>query len=794
MASESQWGRRLQRFGPLAAALVLAIAFFAPLFDPAVQLYYRDTGRLYYPVKLFIAQHLRQGALPLWDTMVECGVSLLGQVTPALFHPATLLYLPLPFDVAFKLNHALGPLLGGYGAYRLARRLGCSVWACLAAGVTYGGSGYLLSVTGSNLPYSLGAGSAPIAVDAVLGFVERPGVGRFAWAGAAVALIAYAGEPQAMQIAGLIALGWALAAGIRNGRALRNFGAVAACGALALCLAAPVVLPAFAELRRSNRGRELSAQQRAVFANHPLRLFGLLVPRAFDDAPEALDDRTTSWTPYTEFFATGDSAFADSIVLGAPALLFALCAAWAGRRGKLLLAGAALFALASTGEALGIDRLLFALVPGSSVFRFAEKLIAPASLLFSLATALGADRALAGSRRAAASLATGAFALAAAGAAAAAVIGAHPADLAEAIAPYGKGHALRFGLAFARELRAGLFDMAALSAVVGLCAIWRAARERRATGLALACCAASVFASCGGLLYTAPLQYVRGPFDLAEKLKARAGPSPTRWRLFVNGQSPAGFSELPARIAATVSVAQALLPQFNSVADIEGMAEYFSASDPGYIAAIQTAPEVMFDLFGVRFVVEMPGAMTAQFARAHGFRKVGFGYWVRETAVRSRAFVAAHATRVASFDQGRAWLDRTAFDARGEAIVRGDRAPSEIVGGRSTAELERLSPTRMLVHAVGPGLLVIGEHYDPGWSARIDGRDAEVLEADLAALGIVLPPGPTTVELRYRPPGFFPGLFVLLAAAGALLLAARLPAPMLQHLLERWTKRTEASR
>src|SRR6185295_4871353 len=145
---------RLLRSAPLLLGFALLALFFAPTLDPRVQLYYRDTGRLYYPVKLFIAEQLRAGHLPFWDPLTECGISLLGQVTPALLHPATLLYLAFPFDLAFKLNHLLGPLLAGIGAWRLARRLGASPWARLSAAIAYAGCGYVVSVTGSNLPYS----------------------------------------------------------------------------------------------------------------------------------------------------------------------------------------------------------------------------------------------------------------------------------------------------------------------------------------------------------------------------------------------------------------------------------------------------------------------------------------------------------------------------------------------------------------------------------------------------------------------------------------------------------------
>src|SRR3982751_6608620 len=131
--------------------LALLVLFFAPTLDPRVQLYYRDTGRLYYPVKLFIAEQLRAGHLPFWDPLTECGISLLGQVTPGLLHPAPC---------------------------RLARGLGASTWARLSAAIAYAGCGYVVSVTGSNLPYAVGAGSVPIAVDAVLGFVEGPSAKR----------------------------------------------------------------------------------------------------------------------------------------------------------------------------------------------------------------------------------------------------------------------------------------------------------------------------------------------------------------------------------------------------------------------------------------------------------------------------------------------------------------------------------------------------------------------------------------------------------------------------------------
>ena len=765
---------RLLRLAPALLGLALLAIFFAPTLDPRVQLYYRDTGRLYYPVKLFIAEQLRAGRLPFWDPWTECGVSLLGQVTPALLHPATLLYLVFPFELAFKLNHMLGPLLAAIGTYRLARRLGSSPWASLAAATAYAGCGYVVSVTGSNLPYSIGAGSVPIAADAVVGMVEAPSLKRIAWAGVALALIAYAGEPQAMLIAGLLSGAWALGLAYPDPRrAARNLALVASCGALALAFSAPAVFPAIVELRRSNRGDPITEKERAVFANHPLRLAGLLVPRAFDDAPEASGAQLSTASPYTEYFTQGDAAFADSIVLGAPALLLAAAGAFARRKGALLFSGAVLLALASTGSALGIDRILFALVPLASIFRFAEKLIAPASLLFALAAALGADLALGGTRRAALRLSAGALLVGVGAAAAALWIGRSAPELAQTLAAaHGKTHGLAFATAFWREARAGLFDCAGLALVLALLALWRWSRQQPATPLAAACCAASVFASCGGLLYSAPLAVVRGPFDLAERLQARAGPSQDRWRIFVNNKDPLSLSGLSARASVAASTSQALLPQFNSVARIEGMAPYFTASDPGYARGIIANPPTYFNLFGVRFVIDMPGAFSVRTARERNFHMIGFGYWVGEYALYPRSFVVARATRVGSIAEGLAHVAAPGFDVRREAVIRGDGLPEVVEGTAAPAGWERIAPDRMTVHARGPGMLVIGEHFDPGWRATIDGRRAQVAEVDLAALGVVLPPSEVKVELRFVPAGLLPGAAIALAAGAALAAAS----------------------
>jgi hypothetical protein len=56
------------------------------------------------------------------------------------------------------------------------------------------------------------------------------------------------------------------------------------------------------------------------------------------------------------------------------------------------------------------------------------------------------------------------------------------------------------------------------------------------------------------------------------------------------------------------------------------------------------------------------------------------------------------------------------------------------------------------VSGARPSLLVVAESYFPGWKATVDGKEARVVEADGAFLGVPVGPGTHRVELRYHRP------------------------------------------
>jgi hypothetical protein len=60
---------------------------------------------------------------------------------------------------------------------------------------------------------------------------------------------------------------------------------------------------------------------------------------------------------------------------------------------------------------------------------------------------------------------------------------------------------------------------------------------------------------------------------------------------------------------------------------------------------------------------------------------------------------------------------------------------------------------RLRTSGSSPSLVVLAESWFPGWSARVDGKAAAVVEADGAFLGVVVGPGEHTIALAFHRPG-----------------------------------------
>jgi hypothetical protein len=113
---------------------------------------------------------------------------------------------------------------------------------------------------------------------------------------------------------------------------------------------------------------------------------------------------------------------------------------------------------------------------------------------------------------------------------------------------------------------------------------------------------------------------------------------------------------------------------------------------------------------------------------------------------------------------------RLGIDARATALAtEADAAGLQLPpnGRSSAADVARAVGGRIVVRAAGPGLLVLGEGYDAGWTARVDGRPTRVVRVNADRMAMALEPGTHRVVLVHRPRGFAAGVaLATLALAG----------------------------
>jgi hypothetical protein len=121
---------------------------------------------------------------------------------------------------------------------------------------------------------------------------------------------------------------------------------------------------------------------------------------------------------------------------------------------------------------------------------------------------------------------------------------------------------------------------------------------------------------------------------------------------------------------------------------------------------------------------------------------------------------------------------RLGVDTSREALASAEDAAGIILpaGSRSSpADLARAAGGRMVLRAAGPGLLVVGEGWDAGWRARLDGAPARLFRVNGDRMALVLPGGNHRVVLAHSARGFTAGVFV--ALGGVLVLVGARWAP-----------------
>jgi hypothetical protein len=108
------------------------------------------------------------------------------------------------------------------------------------------------------------------------------------------------------------------------------------------------------------------------------------------------------------------------------------------------------------------------------------------------------------------------------------------------------------------------------------------------------------------------------------------------------------------------------------------------------------------------------------------------------------------------------------FDPTRTALVESPMENGDFSPGVAQVRVVSSNRLQVTTDGRGPGLVAISESYDAGWQAWLGARRLRVHRVDGLILGLEVPAGAHTVDLRYEPPRWKLGLG--LAGASALLL------------------------
>lgn len=122
------------------------------------------------------------------------------------------------------------------------------------------------------------------------------------------------------------------------------------------------------------------------------------------------------------------------------------------------------------------------------------------------------------------------------------------------------------------------------------------------------------------------------------------------------------------------------------------------------------------------------------------------------------------------------------FDPETEMVLPDGPATAHDPAFVAECRLVGALPDRLRIEArlEGAGYVVVTDAFDPGWTARVDGRAAPLLRANVGFRAVAVPRGRHEVEMLYRPRGLWPGLTAS-AIAGVVVLGALAPRRPSRH-------------
>lgn len=326
---------------------------------------FSDLTFYFYPYRHFMAEAVRLGQFPLWNPLLLMGFPFLATLQPGVFYPLSLLYYLLPFDLASNWFLVVHFPLAAFFMYLFCREEGMSTPAAVGVGLTFGFSGYLLSVL--HMPTTLAAVTwLPLAL---LLLKRRQVIGL----SIVLAMIFLGGEPTIFYGTAWVLFVYLVS--LKPKPLLAALVLLAGSFALALALTAVQLFPFLELLHHCSRAGGITFAEASHFSLRPAELIETVFPFFFHLTELPWVSMGWMKSPYLGFIP---------VVLAGLTGLRSRSARW-------LWLAIGLVVLIVIGAHSPLYYWFFKLVPGFDLFRYPVKFIFIAVIILAYLTGRGID-------------------------------------------------------------------------------------------------------------------------------------------------------------------------------------------------------------------------------------------------------------------------------------------------------------------------------------------------------------------------------------------------------------------
>ncbi len=355
--------------------------------------FFHDLRHHHFPWRVWAQSVWAQGEVPLWAPIAH-GYPLMADGQAGVLYPVNIfLYTVFPAVWAFNLSVILHHGLAAVGGYALARVLGRSHAAALAAGAAFGFSGFLISKLVylgmfqviAWIPWMVAAAARAVLEEQPRWWIVAGLLVGVGWLCGHPQMALYASYATAL-IAGWLALERVREASppARRRVAVRHVLGLAGMVALAVMVALPQLYASYELSQFSYREGGVDEAFAAMGGLPPEELFNGLFPSPFGFERPA--DIVTTYHHRADLYqGRGVSYLEDCFYLGVPTVLLALVAGGTRRAWKWW---ALVVMLGPVTPLYDAVRLL----PGMGFFRFPVRAAVFVTLAASQLAALGVDR------------------------------------------------------------------------------------------------------------------------------------------------------------------------------------------------------------------------------------------------------------------------------------------------------------------------------------------------------------------------------------------------------------------